>query len=67
MGKDRLLVVSCRACRILVAAATHFGAEEVEALLAHVRSCEPGTRLPETPGVETVLKYFDVRRIDERE
>lgn len=67
MAKDRLLLVSCRYCRIPVAAATHFGAEELETLLAHVCSCKPGTRLAKEGGVEAVLKHFDVRRTDERE
>lgn len=67
MGKDRLLLVSCRYCRVPVTAATHFGPEELETLLAHVRSCKLATRLSEAPGVEAVLKHFDVRRTDERE
>jgi len=67
MGKGRLLVVSCRYCGLLVAAGTHFGSEEMETLLAHVRSCTPSTRLPEAPGVKAVLRHFDVRRTNERE
>ena len=49
MGKDRLLLVSCRYCRIPVTAATHFGPEDLETLLAHVRSCNLATRLSEPP------------------
>lgn len=67
MGKDRVLLVSCRYCRIPIAAATHFGPDELEMLLAHVRTCKPATRLPKAPGVEVILKHFEVRRIDERE
>ncbi len=67
MGKDRLFLASCRYCRIPVTIATRFGPEELEALLAHVRSCKPTTRLSEPPGIEGVLKHFDVRRTDERE
>ena len=50
-----------------VTAASHLGPEELETLLAHVRSCKPATRLPEARGVEAVLKHFDLRRTDERE
>jgi hypothetical protein len=67
MGKDRLFLASCRYCRIPVTVAPRFGPEELETLLAHVRSCNPVTRLPETPGVEAVLKHFDVRRTGEQE
>jgi len=67
MGKGRLLVVSCRCCRMPVTAAPRFGPEDLETLLAHVRSCQPATRVPEAPGVEAILKHFDVRRTDERE
>ena len=67
MGKDRLFVASCRYCGIAVTAAPRFGPEDLETLLAHIRSCEPAARLPEAPGVEAVLKHFDVRRTDERE
>ena len=59
---------SCLAASgIAVTVATRFGPEELETLLAHVRSCEPTIRLPEAPGVEAILKHFDVRRTDERE
>ena len=65
MGKDRLFRASCRYCRIPVTVAPRFGPEELETLLDHVRSCEPTTSLPEVPGVEAILKHFDVRRTDE--
>jgi hypothetical protein len=49
-----------------VTVAARFGPEELEMLLAHTRSCKPAAHLPKAPGVEAVLKLFDVRRTDER-
>ena len=48
-------------------AIVEFLADELETLLAHVRSCKLATSLSEARGVEAVLKHFDVRRTDERE
>ena len=67
MGKNRLFLASCRYCHIPVTIAPRFGLEELETLLTHVRACVPVIHLPETPGVEAILKHFDLRRTDERE
>ena len=67
MGKDRLFLASCHYCRKPVTVGPRFGPEEIETLLAHVRSCKQSAHLPEAPGIEAVLKHFDVRRTDERE
>jgi hypothetical protein len=36
----------------------------MERLVAHVRSCRPHEPLPEYPGVETILRHFDVRALE---
>ena len=64
MGKDRLFLASCRYCGSAVTVAPRFGPEELETLVAHVRSCKPATRFPQARGVEAVLKHFDVRRTE---
>ena len=67
MGAERRVVVSCRHCREPIVMAARIGYEELDALLAHVRSCRPSAHLPDPPGVEAILRHFEVRAMPEPE
>ena len=63
LGAGRLVLVSCRRCRMPIITVARIGHEELDALLAHVRSCQPSAILPDPPGVETVLRHFHVQAV----
>ena len=65
MRAERLFLVSCRRCRLPVALAIRVGAAELDALLAHVRACEPDKHLGPAPGVDAILRHFDVRATEQ--
>ena len=64
--EQRQFVVLCRDCGIVVVRATRLGDKEMDRLVAHVRSCRPHEPLPDYPGVETVVRLFEVRALEPR-
>ena len=61
MDTERLLLVSCRHCDLLITRVAFLGRQALDALLAHIRSCQPNAALPDPPGVRALLRHFDVR------
>ena len=61
VGAERLFLVSCRYCRVPIATVTRVGAEELEAMLTHLRACRPSALVVDPPRMETLLRHFDVR------
>ena len=57
---ERVFLVICRACQAPVAVVPHIGDEELAALLAHVRACQPDQAPADHPGVEAILRHFNV-------
>jgi hypothetical protein len=63
VGAQRLFLVSCRYCRKPVVRVPRLNTEELEALLKHLRACQPSALVADPPRVESLLHHFHVRPI----
>ncbi len=65
MGVGRLFLVSCKHCRVPITMVARVGYEDLDALLAHVRSCRPNEAPRRPAGRVAILRHFDVRATGE--
>ena len=61
MGAERWFLVSRRHCHVPTTLVARVGREELDALLAHVRSWRPNEAPRRPAGRVAILRHFDVR------
>lgn len=60
VSAERLFLVSCRHCRLPITMVPRVGHEDLDALLAHVRSCRPNEAPRRPAGRVAILRHFHV-------